>query len=186
MFDGPISESIPSSTVSFAHRRNRKDSNVSFTYFQDEDDFEEYPEEDAVDAENDLDDFESLSQPTLATERSSFTSKRSSHARDSIEDPLLPRRISTDSHAGGPRTDSRLNQKIYIASEDLTIVFAGFSTRLSGYVLYATLCVLTFGLAYLVFRWFPRWRVELIGRRTPLRKCQWIAIEVSRSSTSWW
>ncbi|RJE26509.1 P-type ATPase [Aspergillus sclerotialis] len=54
VFDGPISESIPSSTVSFAHRRDRRDSTVSFTYFQEEDDFAEYPDEDAVDIESEI------------------------------------------------------------------------------------------------------------------------------------
>ncbi|GAB1200545.1 hypothetical protein APSETT444_009918 [Aspergillus pseudonomiae] len=55
VFDGPISESIPSSVVSFSHRRNRKDSVVSFTYFRDEEDFVEWPDEDAVDAESEAD-----------------------------------------------------------------------------------------------------------------------------------
>ncbi|KAF5864980.1 hypothetical protein ETB97_005867 [Aspergillus alliaceus] len=54
VFDGPISESIPSSVVSFSHRRNRKDSTVSFTYFRDEEDFVEWPDEDAVDAESEV------------------------------------------------------------------------------------------------------------------------------------
>lgn len=123
-----------------------------------------------------------LSQVNLAIGRLPSGSKRPSHSGDAYNEPLLPRRISSSSYARGHRTDSRLNQKIYIASEDLTIVFAGFSTRFGGFLLYTTLCVLTFGFAYLLFRWLPRWRVELIGRPTPLGKCEWVAIEVSTPS----
>lgn len=123
-----------------------------------------------------------LSQVNLAIGRLPSGSKRPSHSGDGYDEPLLPRRASSGSYARGHRIDSRFNQKIYIASEDMTIVFAGFSTRFGGFLLYTTFCVLTFGLAYLLFRWFPRWRVELIGRPTPLGKCEWVAIEVSSLS----
>ncbi|KNG82285.1 putative P-type ATPase [Aspergillus nomiae NRRL 13137] len=179
VFDGPISESIPSSVVSFSHRRNRKDSVVSFTYFRDEEDFVEWPDEDAVDAESEADNLVvgDVSPPNRSV-RSSFRSKRPSFSRGSAEDPLLPgRHLSVSSYAQDRRLDSRLNQKIYIESEDLTFVIAGFSTKFSGLVLYSLLCVLSLGFAYLVFRWFPRWRVRLTGKPTPLRICQWVAIE---------
>ncbi|KAE8132187.1 hypothetical protein BDV38DRAFT_261945 [Aspergillus pseudotamarii] len=179
VFDGPISESIPSSVVSFSHRRNRKDSVVSFTYFRDEEDFVEWPDEDALDAESEADNLAvgDVSPPNVSV-RSSFRSKRPSCSRCSAEDPLLPgRHISVSSYAQDRRFDSRLNQKIYIESEDLTLVIAGFSTKISGLVLYSLLCVLSLGFAYLVFRWFPRWRVRLTGKPTALRTCQWVAIE---------
>lgn len=120
-----------------------------------------------------------LSHINLAIGRVPPGSKRPSHSRDSFDEPLLPRRASSGSHSRVQRIDSRLNQKIYLASEDLTIVFAGFSTSFGGFLLYTTLCILTFGFAYLLFRWVPRWRVKLIGHPTPLRKCEWVAIEVS-------
>lgn len=127
-----------------------------------------------------------LSQINLAIGRLPSGSKLSSHSRDSFHEPLLPRRASSGSHARGQRPDSRLNQKTYIASEDLTIVFAGFSTSFGGFLLYTTCCILTFGFAYLLFRWLPRWRVGLVGRPTPLRKCQWVAIEVRSLSSATW
>lgn len=179
VFDGPISESIPSSVVSFSHRRNRKDSVVSFTYFRDEEDFVEWPDEDAVDAESEADNLVvgDVSPPNGSL-RSSFRSKRPSWSRGSAEDPLLRgRHLSVSSYAQDRRFDSRLNQKVYIESEDLTLVIAGFSTKFSGLVLYSLLCVLSLGFAYLIFRWFPRWRVRLTGKPTPLRICQWVAIE---------
>ena len=119
-----------------------------------------------------------LAEDHLESRRSSFVSKRLSQSRDSIERPLLSRFLSASSYGRDRRTGSRLNQKVYIASEDLTAVFAGFSTSVAGFALYVVLCILTGGLAYLLFRWLPRWRVRLTGKATPLGKCQWIAIEV--------
>ncbi|GAT30654.1 P-type ATPase [Aspergillus luchuensis] len=54
IYDGPISESIPSSVVSFSHRRNRKDSTTSFTYFQEDQEHLDWPNEDTIDAESDV------------------------------------------------------------------------------------------------------------------------------------
>lgn len=185
VFDGPISESIPSSVVSFLHRRNRTGSTVSFTYFQDGEDFAEWSNEDAV--EEDLEDMSSgfeeesadgLAEADVESSRGSFISKRHSQSRDSVEQPLLSRYMSASSYGRDRRSGSRLNQKVYIASEDLTAVFAGFSTSAGGFAFYIGLCILTGGFAYLVLRWLPRWRIRLIGKAAPLGKCQWIAIEV--------
>ena len=183
VFDGPISESIPSSIASFPHRRDRKDSTVSFTYFQEEDDFVQWPDEEALEAESEIEDAstDSICEARLETARSSFSSKRQSLSRASVDDPLLSQRVSSSSHFRDRTTDSRLNQKIYIASEDLTVVLAGFTTSICGFIFYTILCVLTFGFAYLLFRWLPRLRVRLVGKSTPLRKCQWVAVEVSIS-----
>lgn len=122
-----------------------------------------------------------LHSPTNGSIRSSFKSRRpSSYSRSAIEEPLLPHRhASISSFTLDRKTDSRLNQKVHIESEDLTIVIAGFQTSIAGLTLYFALCLLTFGFAYLLFRWFPRWRVRLIGKPVPLRICQWVAIEVS-------
>ncbi|KAJ5263741.1 hypothetical protein N7478_011346 [Penicillium angulare] len=184
VFDGPISESIPSSVVSFSHRRDRAGSTVSFTYFQDEEDFAEWSNEDAV--EDDMEDMgyaieeeslHGLTEAEIESRRSSFVSKRLSQSRDSAEHPLLSRYISASSYGRERRSGSRLNQKVYIASEDLTAVFAGFTTSSAGLAVYIALCILTGGFAYLLFRWLPRWRVRLIGKASPLGKCSWMAIE---------
>lgn len=122
-----------------------------------------------------------LGEVDLESSRGSFISKRLSQSRDSAEHPLLSRILSAGSYGRDRRPGSRLNQKVYIASEDLTAVFAGFSTSMSGFAIYVALCILTGGFAYLLFRWLPRWRIRLIGKATPLGKCQWIAIEVSEA-----
>jgi P-type ATPase transporter. len=163
---------LPPSQSSRVHRQ--------FHLFQDEEDFAEWSNEDAVDVDSDVDDasVNELDEPDIESARASFVSKRLSHSRDSAEHPLLSRMISSSSYGRDRRPGSRLNQKIYIASEDLTAVFAGFSTSRGGFALYLALCVLTGGFAYLLFRWLPRWRVKLIGKAAPLAKCDWIAIEV--------
>ncbi|GFF47573.1 probable cation-transporting ATPase C1672.11c [Aspergillus lentulus] len=178
VFDGPISESIPSSVVSFAHRRGRKDSTISFTYFQEEDGFIEWPREEVIDAESESDEL-SMGEASEADESiiSSRRSKRLSYSRPSAEDPLLPRRPSSTFYTGERTIDSRLTQKVHIVSEDLTIVIAGFSTSSTGLALYSLLCIFTLGFAYILLRWLPRWRVRLIGKPTPLRLCQWVAVE---------
>lgn len=180
VFAGPMSESIPSSVVSFSHRRARKDSTMSFTYFQEEDDDNSFgwPSEEAVDAESQIDgDLEDDVETDLEAARSSTKSKKTFHSRSSAEDPLLSRRESVSSCVRGRRAGGRLNQKIYIVTEDLTVVIAGFSTSTSGFIFYIILCIFSFGAAYLVLRWLPRWRVRLIGSPTPLRRCQWVAVE---------
>ncbi|KAK1148276.1 hypothetical protein N8T08_010085 [Aspergillus melleus] len=55
VFDGPISESIPSSIASFSYRRNRNNSTASFTYFHENESFTEWPNEDALDIGSDND-----------------------------------------------------------------------------------------------------------------------------------
>ncbi|OOF92274.1 hypothetical protein ASPCADRAFT_210710 [Aspergillus carbonarius ITEM 5010] len=175
IYDGPMSESIPSSVVSFSHRRNRKDSTTSFTYFQEDEDHMEWPNEAAIDAESDVDDMPELG--VSVTNESIRSSKRPSYSRDSVENPLLQRSLSNSSYVRGYRSDRRVSQKLHIVSEDLTIVIAGFSTSLAGMLLYYSLCVLSFGLFYLLFRWFPRYRVRLLGKPAPLQVCQWVAVE---------
>lgn len=72
---------------------------------------------------------------------------------------------------------NRTSQKVYVESEDLTIAIAGFRTRITGYIAYITVCILTGGIAYLVFRWLPRLYISLLGQTCPLRDCSWVVIE---------
>ena len=95
--------------------------------------------------------------------------------------PLLSRHESARSLLSRKRAGGRVNQKVYIVTEDLTAVITGFSTSTVGFAIYIALCVLSLGVAYLVFRWMPKWRLKLVGVPTPLRECQWVAIEVSRA-----
>lgn len=205
IFSGPMSESVPTASSSFHHRRSRADSNVSFTYYEEERDFdsEEWPEEAVFDEQDQLEsqslngentflepeiDFDdSTEDASLQSRRPSRGSRkgssysRSSRASDgsrpSTEQPLLRRHHSGDSDTSGFRVGGRVNQKIFILTEDMTIVVAGFTTSTIGFAVYVCICVLTGGLAYLLFRWLPRWHVRLTGRSTPLGQCDWVVIE---------
>lgn len=219
IFSGPVSESVPSSTVGFMHRGSRRDSIASFTYYDEDEnhDSDSWLDEEAIldeaiiedgegeehaDAEEgeeheehengfgdyseDIDDAEN-GRPTgrrksSGLSRTSNDSRRSRRSRASTEDPLLKRHDSSGSGVSGMsarHAGDRATQKLYIQSEDLTIVIAGFKTSILGFSTYTTLCIVTCGLAYLLFRWLPRWRVKLVGAPIPLHSCDWVVIEVS-------
>lgn len=120
-------------------------------------------------------------RPSSKRRKSSGYSRSSRASRESARDPLLKRSNSQGSNASntsGRGTRDRVSQKIHIQSEDLTIVIAGFRTSLLGLAIYITICILTAGLGYLVFRWLPRWRVKVIGSPSPLSQCTWVVVEV--------
>ena len=176
-----MSESVPSSVTGFAHRRPRADSVTSFVYFQEDVETPEYPSDEAIEDESD-EAYEDSSPPVDHIQSDALSSSRrksSGYSAVSIDDPLLYRLDSTRTDLSNLSRTRRRNQKIYVATEDLTIVVAGFATRPLGLAVYTTLCVVSFGIAYLLFRWLPRWRVSLIGSPTSLQDCTWVVIEVS-------
>ena len=168
----------------FAHRQSRADSVASFTYFQEGDESPEWSEDQAVrDEEQERTDFgkqpsEEIEDDLESGNTSSHRRKSSVSSQSTAEEPLLHRRDSTKTDASGFGRGARFSQKIYIVSEDLTVVVAGFTTNPPGMILYLTICTLSLGLGYLILRWLPRWRVRLIGSPKPLRGCDWVAIEV--------
>ncbi|KAL9571563.1 hypothetical protein ACKAV7_004205 [Fusarium commune] len=199
LFSGPVAESLPTSVSAFSHRRPRADSTASFAYY--DDDNEGFPDDD--DAESvavqsiagdyirrsvsDIGDLEfgvdgteeydesperdyRLSEDNYALRRHS-----SAYSRHSVNAHLL-RRDSTAT-AGSFRRHGRVSQKVYLENEDLTIVIAGFKTSKIGSAIYISLCIFTCGLAYLLFRWLPRWYVGLLGQATSLGECEWVVIE---------
>jgi len=197
VFSGPISESVPSSISAFAHRRrSRAESNASFTFFNqeeiethsidtaedaliidDDDDGESF--DPYADPEEDEDDLEAARRLSPVRTRSPRLS------RDSGENnPLLQRSDTggTDfSFNGGTR---RTSQRIYIVTEDLTIVVGGFRTSKLGMTILTFLSIMTLGLAYLILRWVPKWRIRLVGKTATLKDCEWVVIEVRQSPRS--
>ncbi|ODQ78269.1 hypothetical protein BABINDRAFT_162923 [Babjeviella inositovora NRRL Y-12698] len=69
------------------------------------------------------------------------------------------------------------HQRYYIAEEDLVIGIAGYRTTWQKTAVYYLVCWLTFGLGYLVLRWFPRSRINMKGVRVPLGNADWVVIE---------
>ena len=207
MFSGPTSESVPTSSVGFASRRPRADSTTSFTYYDEEEHQEDsdswLEEEAAITEEPEVEDTEDLQngfadhgadieaangsatrrRTSSKISRRSRTSRASRGSHTSVEDPLLKRHDSSGSGVSNLSTKGardRHTQKIYIQSEDLTMVIAGFRTSIIGYCVYLILCAITAGLGYLLFRWVPRWRLRLTGSAAPLRECKWVVVEVSQ------
>jgi cation-transporting ATPase 13A2 len=183
VFAGPMGESVPTSVSSFAHRRGRADSTTSFTYYQEGDEpLVPSSEDDSaiLDDESELH-YEEEEEDSLDLEAGELANMRrvsSGHSRASVHDRLL-RSDSVRTGGSNLGRGSRTSQKIYIVAEDLTIVVAGFRASTLGFALYATICVLTLGLGYLLLRWLPRWQVRIVGTPCPLYRCTWVVIEVS-------
>jgi cation-transporting ATPase 13A2 len=184
VFAGPMSESVPTSVSSFVYQRprQRQGSISSFTYFQEDAEVPEWSDEEAVvddsDEENEYANGNGGDEPDLeAGDTSSF--RRKSSGRSRADQPLLTRHDSANSdtreHDGG----GNFSQKLYIVTEDLTMVIAGFQTSRIGFFIYLTLCIITGGLAYLFFRWLPRWHMRLMASPAPLRSCTFVVVEVS-------
>lgn len=181
VFGGPVAESVPTSVSSFAHRRGRADSTASFTYYQEDENEVLPPSEDdsaILDDEESAQYEEDDSADLEAGELADLRRSSSARSRDSVHDRLL-RSDSARTAGSNFERGHRTSQKIYIVTEDLTVVVAGFRTSTLGYALYITICVLTLGIGYLILRWLPRWQVRLVGRPSPLRNCSWTVIEVS-------
>ncbi|KAH8174244.1 p5-type ATPase cation transporter domain-containing protein [Sarocladium implicatum] len=197
LFSGPVAESLPTSVSAFSHRRTRADSTASFTYHDDEDqqeladsDSESHSRRHSLASEyarqsmSDIGDLEfgeveeddSADQDYEASHDDYVMRRRSStHSRSSVHARLL----RTDSAATGStsRDWGRVSQKVYMVNEDLTVAVAGFNTSWIGFLVYASLCFFTGGLAYLLFRWLPRWYVAVVGQAAPIRSCDWVVVE---------
>lgn len=175
-----MSESVPSSITGFAHRRSRADSMASFTYFQENDETPEYPSDEAIVDESDLEFEERPQSINGSASESPPPSGRKSSGFSSVpvDEPLLYRLDSTKTDVSHFSRSGRRTQRIYVTAEDLTIVVAGFSTRRLGLAVYIVLCTMSVGLVYLLLRWLPRWRVGMIGLPTSLQDCTWVVVEV--------
>ncbi|KAK8247670.1 P-type ATPase-like protein [Phyllosticta capitalensis] len=198
IFSGPMSESVPSSVTGFAHRRPRAESAASvtsFTFYDDHDSLDTAEEEAIAEEEElafdhangngyaedgddmDLEDGRSLMNGRRKSLSYSVRSQHSTASARSASQPLLRRHSSSSTQGSGHWRGGRTTQKIYIATEDLTIVVAGFRTSLVGFSIYALICVLTCGLGYLLFRWLPGWRIKIVGKPTPIHESDWVVVE---------
>ncbi|CAH6722142.1 vacuolar cation-transporting ATPase Ypk9p [[Candida] jaroonii] len=69
------------------------------------------------------------------------------------------------------------NQRYYLAEEDLVIGIAGYRDNLLKKMGYYLICIFTLGIGYLILRWMPRYRINLIGTPCPLGIADWCVIE---------
>ncbi|KAL6790409.1 putative Ca2+ pump [Trichoderma sp. SZMC 28013] len=177
LYSGPIAESLPSSVSAFSHRRTRADSTTSFVYYENDETNNDIGDnhEFAISALDDDDD-RSADDDFLAYNHDYMLHRCSStQSRTSVHAHLLRRDSNITTASSHPF--NRTSQKVYVESEDLTIAIAGFRTRIAGYIAYIAVCILTGGIAYLVFRWLPRLYISLLGQACPLRDCSWVVIE---------
>jgi cation-transporting ATPase 13A3/4/5 len=190
LFAGPVAESLPTSVSAFSHRRARADSTTSFSFYQEEDETEQREDAfgsddrrplvtdlDELPFEEDLDEQEDSIDMDRNSEYNDhvFLRRTSTQSRGSVRSALLRRDSGVSSRSGhGPM---RYSQKVYMVNEDLYIAIAGFRTSHVGLAIYVLLCLATLGLAWLFFRWLPRWHVKLVGKQSPLRDCQWVVVE---------
>ncbi|CAI5756413.1 unnamed protein product [Candida verbasci] len=68
-------------------------------------------------------------------------------------------------------------QRYYLAEEDLVIGIAGYQNCWWKKIIYYLLCICTIGLGYLVLRWLPKYRVNIMGNRCALGIAHWVVIE---------
>lgn len=190
LYSGPMAESLPTSVSAFNHRRGRADSTASFSFYQDEDepdeplmldgrrmhvgDLDELPFEDDYEDEEDSTDLERNAEDNDYV----LHRRASTQSRGASVHSMLLRRDSGVS-AGSGYGSNRHNQKTYMENEDLYVAIAGFQTSYIGYTIYILLCIFTLGIAWLVFRWVPKWHVKLIGKSALLKECDWVVIENS-------
>ena len=193
LYSGPVAESLPTSVSAFSHRRARADSTASFAYYDEpelpgeteetetfadlSDRFVRRSISDLGDLEFGVDDDEDSADREYLATHDDYMLRRcsSTQSRSSVHARLL-RRDSTTT-AASTHTDGRTNQKIYMPNEDLTIVVAGFRSSPVGLAIYVSICILTGGVAFLLFRWLPQWYIGTVGRPCPLRDCEWVVIE---------
>lgn len=69
------------------------------------------------------------------------------------------------------------NQRFYLAEEDLVVGIASYRITKMGLVFYYVIVTLTLGVGYLFFRWFPRYKIQILAERVPLGKAEMVVIE---------
>lgn len=105
--------------------------------------------------------------------RSSASSGRSASFAD-----LSPEHLEGEVQAYFEEFNPRAKfQRYYLAEEDIVIGIAGYSDCLWKQTIYYMICMFTFGIGFLLLRWFPRYRINLLGNQRPLGKADWCVIE---------
>ncbi|KAM4055966.1 p5-type ATPase cation transporter [Hirsutella rhossiliensis] len=181
-YSGPVAESLPSSVSAFSHRRARAASTTSFTYYEEDPEAFSPRSFSEVGDSGDFDfsafDDEDQAEDGYRVTHDDYLLRRCSSAQSHISARAgLLRRDSTATAASSRHQAGRNSQKVYMTNEDLTIAIAGFRTGLVGYTAYILLCILSCGVAFLLFRWLPRWYVGVVGQPWPLKDCDWVVIE---------
>jgi cation-transporting ATPase 13A2 len=183
IFDGPSASSVPTSISNFAHRGR----GASFV------DEEHATRFFAADFDSDAEDVLTEIDPEEDDRHSILSSRASEASSVAVYDATTPdiergdqfpliRRKSSDRSEADDGERGRSTQKLYLADEDMVVVMSGFRTRRPRLWYYRMLSLITFGMAYLLFRWLPRWRLRFMAEPVPLSEARWVVVEVLLSN----
>lgn len=109
---------------------------------------------------------ESITPPTRHYHRRSSDHYLNRWNSQDSDEPLLSRiqsRLSLEDHSPMKYSSANKQQRFYISEEDMVIFIAGYNSSRWRANLYYLICVCTFGIAYLVLRWIPRWHIACLG-----------------------
>jgi len=179
IFDGPSASSVPTSVSNFAHRGSRAsfaDDDRALRFFAAE--FDSDAEDILTEVDPEEDRHSILSSRASEVSSIAVLSTPDDVERGGDQYPLI-RRKSTDQRSEGSFSGrARSTQKIYLSDEDMVVVMSGFRTRRGRLWIYRVLCILTFGMMYLLLRWLPRWRLKFLAEPLPLSEAHWVVVEV--------
>ena len=138
---------------------------------------------DAEDVLTEIDPEEEERHSTLSSSRVSDVSSVAVLSTPDVERggdqfPLITRKSIDQRSEGSFSGRARSTQKIYHSDEDMVVVMSGFRTRRGRLWMYRVLCILTFGMIYLLLRWLPRWRLKFLAEPVPLSEAHWVVVEV--------
>ncbi|KAF7728451.1 hypothetical protein EC973_006131 [Apophysomyces ossiformis] len=151
---------------SVLHRRRRK---------QEESDVEE-SEEEGSDAE--LNSSDEYNSDTGSSDQESIHNDDLHKGKNTVStviDSIRP--IDVRIEGIGPHDallQDRWQQRLLLVEEDVEITIEGYLYNRPRLLTYRLLCVLSFGLVWLLCRWMPRWWVSWVGDRAPLKDAEWM------------
>ncbi|KAJ8660316.1 hypothetical protein O0I10_003773 [Lichtheimia ornata] len=65
-------------------------------------------------------------------------------------------------------------RQTFMLDEEVQIIVEGYRNDGFHYMLYRLLCILSFGIVWLICRWMPQWWIAWVGRKTSLANAQWL------------
>ncbi|KAF9116054.1 hypothetical protein BGX27_005083 [Mortierella sp. AM989] len=71
----------------------------------------------------------------------------------------------------------RCKQRVYLEEEDVELTFTGYRYRQSRLYLYYLLCILSFGIIFLLGRWMPQRYIAFVARKCEMSKADCIVVE---------
>lgn len=114
---------------------------------------------------------------TILEERYRRRSATSSN-KSALSADLILQHLEEDELAFLQEFSHRLHyQRFYLAEEDIVVGIAGYSECWWKKLLYYVIILSTLGTGYLILRWLPKYRVNLMGTPCPLGVADWCIIE---------